>query len=289
MGHLTYFLASWDLDPVATEVVLLTGLAYTWGIRQVARNGSGRPWARRRTAFFMTGLGLWYFVTVGPIGTYDDVFFWAHMVQHLITMMVVAPLLLLGSPVLLILQVAPRQIRHRWLVPLLRSRFTRYLSNPVLTWLLFAGTLIGTHFSPFYNYAVTHPLVHDYIEHPLYLVVALLYFYPLVGGNPLPHGPSPLTKVVSLVLQMGPESMTGFFIYTATQVMYPAYLVSSRPFGPDPLLDQQIGGALMWCSGMVIDAIWIAVAVRGWLQAEARKGRQIDRTIAAEQAREAKR
>ena len=116
---------------------------------------------------------------------------------------------------------------------MLRSRPVRLLTNPVLTWVLFAGALIGTHFTPFYNYALTHPVVHDYVEHPLYLGVALLYFYPLVGANPFPHGPPPLAKVVSLVLMMAPEALTGFFIYTARSVLYPAYAVS-RPFGLAP-------------------------------------------------------
>jgi putative copper resistance protein D len=172
-------------------------------------------------------------------------------------------------------------------LPVLHSRAVRLLGNPVLAWLLFAGTLLGTHFSPFYNYAITHPVVHEYVEHPLYLTVALVYFYPLVGANPVRHGPTPLIKVVSLLLQMAPESMTGFFIYTARGVLYPAYATVHRPFGPGPLPDQQLGGALMWCSAMLIGSVWISLAVQAWLRAEARAGRRIDRQIAVERPAQA--
>lgn len=48
---------------------------------------------------------------------------------------------------------------------------------------LFAGVLLGTHFSPFYDYALRHPDVHEFIEHPLYLGVALLYYYPLLDAQ----------------------------------------------------------------------------------------------------------
>ena len=142
--------------------------------------------------------------------------------------------------------------------------------------------MIGTHFTPFYSYALAHEAFHSYVEHPLYLGAGLLYFYPLVGANPVPHGPSPLVKIVSLVLQMVPETMTGFFLYTAPRVLYPAYATVDRPFGPGPLADQQLGGALMWCSGMVVDAVWIAVAVQAWLRSEASAGRRSDRRLAAQ-------
>ena len=284
MSVLVDFVGTWVFEPVPAVGVLATAGAYLWAVRKVRQAHPGRVWPRRRTASFLTGLALIVIVILGPIGAYDDTFFWAHMTQHIATMMVIAPLLLLGSPVLLALEVSSRRTRHRWLVPVLRSRAVRVLTDPVVTWLLFAATLLGTHFTPFYNYAVTHQAVHDYVEHPLYLTVALLYFYPLVGANPVPHGPRPLVKVVSLVLAMAPESMTGFFIYTAGSVLYPAYLTADRPYGPDPLADQQLGGALMWCSGMLIGAIWIALAVKAWLRAEARAGVRIDRQLAAERA-----
>ncbi|MEO7069381.1 MAG: cytochrome c oxidase assembly protein, partial [Nostocoides sp.] len=270
--------------PLPTLAVLLAAGAYLRAAREVGRRYPDSPWPRSRTVAFLTGTTLLFLVLVGPVGAYDEVFFWAHMVQHVTIMMVAAPLLLLGSPVLLALRASTPQ-RRRPIVAVLRSRPVHLLTNPVITWALFAGAMLGTHFTPFYNYALTHPAVHDYVEHPLYLSVALLYFYPLVGDNPLPHGPPALTKVISLIAQMGPESMTGFFIYTSRGLLYPAYAHSNRPFGPGPLADQQLGGALMWCGGMVIGAVWISVAVAGWLKAESRKARRMDRQIAAELAR----
>lgn len=278
------FLGHWVFAPLPIVAVVLAAAAYLSAVRRVGDRYPDHRWPRARSWSFLAGLALLLFVIVGPVGAYDDDFFWAHMVQHMTIMMVAAPLLLLGAPVLLALRVSTRQHRGP-LVAVLRSRPARVLTNPILTWALFAGTMLGTHFTPFYNYAVTHPLVHDDVEHPLYLTVALLYFYPLVGDNPLPHGPAPLTKVVSLIAQMAPESMTGFFLFTAPAVLYPAYAHSDRPFGPAPLADQQLGGALMWCGGMVIGAVWITVAVAGWLKAESRSARRIDRQVAAELSR----
>jgi cytochrome c oxidase assembly factor CtaG len=282
MAALGAFLGGWDPQPVPVVAAVAAGALYAWGMVFLRRGG--RPWPTRRPVAFGAGLALWLVVVVGPFGAWDDTFFWAHMVQHLVTMMIVAPLLLLGAPVLLLLAALPGPQRRRWVVPALRSRAVAVLTRPAVSWVLFAGALIGTHFTGFYQAALTHPALHEYVEHPLYLGVALLYFYPLIGVNPLPHGPSPAVKIVSLVLMMAPESMTGFFIYVAGGVLYPAYAAVERPFGPGPLADQQLAGGLMWSSAMVVGAFWVSVAVYGWLKAEARATVRLDRRIALAQA-----
>jgi cytochrome c oxidase assembly factor CtaG len=217
-----------------------------------------------------------WFVVLGPIGAYDDVFFWSHMVQHIVLMMLAAPLLLLGNPVLLLLRVSSRDLRHAYIVPVLRSRVVTALTHPVVGWLLFAGVLTGTHFSPFFNYSLNHPLVHNYIEHPLYLGTALLYYYSLLGHNSVPHRVSPSLRVASLFLMMIPETMTGFFIYSSDYLLYPFYGHVSRPFGPDALKDQQFAGALMWAGSMLIDSVWVSLAVLEWLHSEERRSHRVD-------------
>ncbi len=270
------FLGGWEVDPLLTGVLVAVTVIYLTGVGAVSRGTPGKPWPRWRTWSFVSGVGLVAVVLLGPFGAYDDTFFWAHMVQHMALMMIAAPLLLLGAPVLLLLRACPPAARRRWIVPVLRSRAVHVLTQPVLTWVLFTGVLMGTHFSPFYNTATVHPLLHNYVEHPLYLSAGLLYFYPLLGGNPLPHRVAPLAKVVSLVLMMAPETMTGFFLYASTHPFYAAYVGVDRPFGPGPLEDQRLGGAIMWAGSMVIDAVWVALAVRGWLASEAVAARRID-------------
>jgi cytochrome c oxidase assembly factor CtaG len=269
-------LGTWTFDPFLGLSLIASACAYVWALRTVSRRHPTIPWPRRYTISFFSGLTLLWLVLLGPVGAYDDVFFWAHMTQHLVIMMVAAPLLLLGAPVLLILRVSSRRIRRRYVVPLLRSRAVAALTHPVASWLLFAGVLVGTHFSPFYDFALRHPLVHEYVEHPLYLGAALVYYYPLLSPNParnrLPYG----LRVVSLSLMMVPEAMSGFFIYSSRYLMYPYYATVSRPFGPKPLEDQQFGGALMWAGGMIIDSIWVAMAAHEWLRSEERRARQID-------------
>ncbi len=284
MGQVLSYLGNWDPAPVPIAGLTLSATAYLFAARRVTAHHPDRPWPIARSVAFVTGCVGLALVLVGPVGAWDDVFFWCHMVQHLAIMMVLAPLLLLGAPVLLVLRSVPPRFRRRWVVPLLRSRLMARLSDPVLGWVVFAGTLVGTHFTPFYTYSLTHPLVHDYIEHPLYLCASLMYFSPLIGADPAARRVPALGKVVSLVLAMAPESMTGFAIYTARSVLYPPYAVVARPFGPGPLADQQLGGALMWCAGMLLGAFWTAVAVQSWLRADADAAVRADRRLAGRQA-----
>ena len=279
------FLTGWTLDPVPACCLIFAAAGYVWVAHRVGRISPDRPWPTRATVSFLSGLSLVWLAILGPPGTYDDTFFWAHMVQHLVLVMLAAPLLLLGSPVLLVLRVSSRQVRHSYLVPVLRSRIVRTLTNPYVGWFLFAGLLLGTHFSPFFDYSLRHPVVHDYVEHPLFLGVALVFYYPLLSGNPSPGRVAPAWRALSLFLMMIPETMTGFFIYATPYLLYPSYAKVARPFGPGPLGDQQLAGALMWSAGMIIDAVWVSLAVLDWLHSEEARSRRVDlETLSATRA-----
>jgi cytochrome c oxidase assembly factor CtaG len=270
------FLQEWTFEPAPASCLLAAAGGYLWAVQRIVRKAPDCPWPRRSTACFLAGVLLTWVAILGPIGAYDDTFFWAHMVQHLVLVMLAAPLLLLGAPVLLILRVSSRRVRHDYVVPVLRSRLVSVVTNPSVGWLLFAGVLVGTHFSPFFDYALRHPLVHQFVEHPLYLGVALLFYYPLLPGNPSPRRIPPAGRALSLFLMMIPETMTGFFIYASGYLLYPYYGTVARPFGPGPLNDQQLAGALMWSGSMLIDSVWVSIAVLDWLHSEERRSRRID-------------
>jgi putative copper resistance protein D len=273
-------LSAWEWIPLPAIVLLAVAAAYVAATVRVDHLQPFQPWPGRPTVCFLAGIIAMSVAILGPPGSFDDVFFYAHMTQHILLTMVAAPLLVLGEPILLSLRVAPRVFRHRWLVPLYRSSLVRLLMHPVFGWLLFIGVMAGSHIPAVYDYALSHPLAHDYIEHPLYVASALVYFYPLLaaspGPHPLPHG----IRALSLFTMMIPMAMIGFFIYVAPQLGYPFYAHVSRPFGPAPFEDQQLSGAVMWSSTMAFGALWLCVAGLRWLHAEERRSHSVDRAIA---------
>lgn len=267
---------AWTFDPVLGTGIVVAAAAYAAAVRRVNRRSPFTPWPGRYTASFMAAMACAWIALLGPFGAYDDTFFWAHMVQHIVLMMLVSPLILLGAPVLLILRASTHEVRHRWIVPVIRSRVAHALTNPAVGWVVFAGALIATHFSPFYEFCLTHDWAHRYIEHAVFLSAGLIYYYPLLPGNPGPRRVSHGIRVLSLFSMMTPETMTGFFIYATGYVMYAHYRTVERPFGPSALRDQQWGGALMWSGAMLIDAVWVTIAARDWLRNEHEVARRID-------------
>jgi len=220
---------------------------------------------------------------LGPLSAWSHTFFWVHMTQHLIVMMAAAPLLVLGAPVNLAFRAASPSTRRHLIVPILRSRTVRILTNPVLTWVLFASVLMGTHFTGFYDWALTNHDAGMFIEQPLFLVVALLYYYPILGSNLQAQRPAPATRLISMALMMLPEGLVGAVIYFAPVVLYPSF-GSDRPFGPNPLEDQQLAGALMWALVMIVDSAWMMVVAAEWFTSEERRSRREDASLAAEEA-----
>jgi len=230
---------------------------------------------RRRLARYC-GAALLLVLVVGPLAELERRYFWAHMVSHLALMMVAVPVLLIGQPVDSLVLRWPRLART------LEGRFFTFICNPILVWFLFVGTVMGVHFSPFLNFALSHPLIHYLVENPLYVVVAFLYYWSILPDNHSPARLTPAIRVVSLFAMMVPETMTGFFIYITHSVNYPFFLTVSGATAGSVLTDQQLGGGLMWAGAMIIDSIWVAVAVQAWYRSEEQKSVLIDAEIAAE-------
>ncbi len=265
---------SWEPAPLPWLVVTAAAVAYVVAAHSVNGRTPQRPWAVGRTACFLAGLVVTAVAVVGPPGAWDDVFFFAHMTQHLLLTMVAAPLLVLGDPVLLTMRASPGPVRRRWLVPCLRSRVVRVLTQPVVGWGVFVGVMAVTHVPRVYDAFLDHPVLHDYVEHPLYLAAGLVFFQPLLssttGSRFVPHW----MRLVSLFTVMVPMAMIGFFIFAAPHLSYPFYAHVERPFGPAPLADQHLGGILMWSTSMVLSTAWLVVAGNDWLLAEERRTRR---------------
>src|SRR5207244_839016 len=113
-----------------------------------------------------------------PIDTYAGLLLSDHMVQHVLITMVAAPLLVLGTPILLALRVARPRTRHRILVPLLRKAPVRTLASPVVGWGAFAVVMWGTHAPFVYEGALRNTGLHA-LEHLSYLTAALLFWRPV--------------------------------------------------------------------------------------------------------------
>jgi putative copper resistance protein D len=270
-------LRGWEFAPLPWLFLATTGGCYLVAASRVSRRVPKHPWRKSRTWCFLAGLVVAAVALVGPPGAYDDVFFYAHMTQHILLSVLAAPLLVLGEPVLLVLRASTAETRRRVWVPVLRSRAVSILTNPAFGWVFFVGVMALTHVPRVYDGFLTHPALHDYVEHPLYLVSAVVYFQPLLvpstGARHVPHG----IRIVSLFTVMVPMAMLGFAIFAAPHLAYPFYAHVDRPFGPDALADQHLAGILMWSTSMALGVAWVVVAAYHWLEDEERRTRRQER------------
>ncbi len=228
---------------------------YLAGWRQIGRHDPSRSilpsW--RLWCFFL-GLATILVALLSPIGVYDDVFFFMHMIQHLLLMLVAAPLLLLGAPLLPMLWAFPRNVRvglGRLFAPgPVQSVFT-VLTHPAVTVALYCAVEAIWHIPRFYDAAQGRTVVHD-LEHAIFLGAALLFWWPVIhpagGRRRLSYAPG----VVYFLPPMLVGTLIGALLTFAERPLYPYYEHVPREWGISVVQDQQLAGLIMWVPGGLV-------------------------------------
>src|SRR5271165_253985 len=127
-------LRSWSIPPAATFALALTALTYLRGAWLLRR--AGYPYLPAwRIASFSLGLFALWFALASPLDTFSSFVLTAHMLQHMMLMMVAPPLLLLGEPLIPIVRGMPRFAAREFAGPFLNWQVTQRigltLTHPV--------------------------------------------------------------------------------------------------------------------------------------------------------------
>lgn len=260
-------LFAWSLDPTVIVPLAILAVGFVSAVRRVNRAHLGNPVPGARTVCWLLGLGAVLVALQSPIERYDTSLFSVHMVQHILLTLVGPPLLALGAPITLLLRVARPEARRRAILPILHSWPVRAVTFPVVTWLLFAFAMWGTHFSPLFDRSLEEPGIHQ-LEHLVYLVTAALFWWPAIGLDPSPWRLREPVRILYTFLQMPQNTFLGLAIVSATAPLYPHYASLARDWGPSPLVDQQMAGAIMWLVGDLVFVIAMLGIVLGWMRRE---------------------
>src|SRR5712691_5796959 len=256
----TEAVTNWQFAPVVTAFAAVAAGLYLWGTARVRRRHPARPWPLWRTAVFMLGLLVIVAATESGVGGYDDTLFWDHMVQHLMLLMIAPPLLVAGQPMTLLLH-ASRNPLHTWAKRVLRSRPVRWVTWPAFGTAAYAATVVGTHLTNFMTYVESNETVHQ-AEHVLFLVIGYLYFLPLIGKEPIGWRVSYPLRLFLLFLAMPVDAFTG--VVLGSQASDPFGAMAPRPWGPSPVDDLHLGGAVMWIGGAAIMFAMILAVFFAW-------------------------
>jgi putative membrane protein len=266
----------WTFEPAVVLPLLAAALGWLRIVGRINRSHPANPVPRRRTVAFLAGLAAIAIALLSGIDTYDTSLFSIHMVQHLLLTMVAAPLIALGAPITTLLRAASTDVRRRVILPILHSRVMRVLSFPVVSWILFAAVMWGTHFSPIFDASLENPAIHDF-EHLLYLTAGLLFWWPAIGLDPSPWRMPHAVRMMYVFLQMPQNTFLAVTILNSTAVLYAHYATVVRAWGPSALEDQHIAGGVMWLTGDILFLAEMAVILAGWMAHEKRQEVAVDR------------
>jgi putative membrane protein len=270
----------WLLVPL----LIVAGL-YLWGLWRLRLRGDHWP-PGRAFAFLGGGIGVIAFAGMSGLGTYDDTMFSLHMIQHMLLAMVAPIFLALGAPVTLALRTAPRRLRSV-LLAVLHSRLAKLLTFPLIGWAIYVASPFALYFTGWYPATLDNDVLHELL-HLHFLLVGSLFFWPMVGIDPIPGRQSHPFRFLMLVATLPFHAILGLSIYTQTTVIAGEHYRALQLSWLNPLADQRVGGGLLWTSGEVVGLIMLGVVTAQWIRASEREAvredRRLDRLEAAEAA-----
>ena len=272
-------------DVLPTLALLVVGGLYLYGVRRLTARGDAWPVART-VCFVGLGLGTVAVALLSGLAAYDEVLFGVHMVQHMLLAMVAPVFLALGAPVTLALRTLPSRPRAA-LLGLLHSRLAKVLTFPAVPWVLFVGSPFALYFSGWYAATLAHPVLHDLL-HVHFLVAGSLFFWPVIGVDPVPGRVSHPFRILLLFATMPFHAFLGVAIMSVGDdgkgLLAPEHYLPLVGRA-DAVFQQQVGGGLIWSSGDLVGLLFIFVAVAQWMRASereaAREDRRLDRLEAA--------
>ena len=188
---------TWNLDPILWLGIVGLVAAYFYAIGPLRRRYQlGPPVASRQIAYFLLGTLTLAFALVSPLDFIGDHYlFSAHMIQHMLLIVVAPPLWLLGTP--------------GWLLaPLFRRepvrQITRIITNPIVAFLLLNATLYIWHLPPLYDAALTNEALHI-VEHLMYITLGVLFWWVVL--SPVEEAPRVSRGVAIIYLFLACQPM----------------------------------------------------------------------------------
>ncbi|NKF24077.1 cytochrome c oxidase assembly protein [Solimonas marina] len=273
-------LLPWEFSPT----VLAAAVAALWlFLRGVARaRRFGLTVGRWRQISYCGAVLLLYFAMQSRLDYYAQHMFWIHRVQHLLLHHLGPFFMMLAAPQRLIVLGMPRTLRRRAYAPLRRNPVVRALLrvvlHPLLAPILFVGG-IAIWLIPAMHFDVMLSL-------PLY---QMMNWSMILDGLPfwalmLDRRPSPPAalgfsgRLITLWVVMIAQILIGAVIGLARHDLYPVYAICGRAFALGPLVDQELGGLVVWIPGAMMSVI-ATVVVLGLYREAPRRAATLNRPL----------
>jgi putative membrane protein len=274
-------LRDWEFDPAVVFSLGAAAWLYALGLQRLWRVvGFGRGIKGWEAACFAAGWLAAVIALVSPLHAWGHALFSAHMVQHEILMLITAPLLVLGRPVIAFLKGLPPGW-GRALAQFGNSSIWqigwRTVSYPATAWLIHAGALWIWHIPSWFQTTLDNDLVHA-LQHSSFLFSALLFWWALFHGRQRMMGYGlAVFYVFTTAMHSG---LLGALITFAATALYPDYAATTLSWGLTPMEDQQLGGLIMWVPAGLVYVITGLALFAGWLRESEIRVRNYHRELA---------
>ncbi len=262
---------SWYFDPAAA-LLLLTALLYWAGGRRTVTPTRLARAQRVRSAAFYISLATLFIALDSPIEGYSKQLFWVHMIQHVLLMLVAAPLLVFSCPWIRLFRALPLSWRRRLARGLAQGERTaplralgRWLGAPVTSLVLWSAVLLGWHIPVMFNATLNSEWLHV-LEHILFFTTSVLLFKQVIVSPPLRARLGDAQRVVYVIAAMTVSWILAVILALSPEPLYAHYAhLASRPGGISALADQQLAAGVMWVPGSITFVIIMIVYVHRWL------------------------
>jgi putative copper resistance protein D len=267
--------------------VLLLVAAFLYGYGVVRLRQRGHHWPPGRTiAFVVGGLGSMAAVTVTGIEAYDDTLLSVHMVQHMVLGMVGPIFLALGAPVTLALRTLAPGPRKK-LLAVLHSRVVNVITFPLFAFGVFVATPFALYFTGLYHVSLEHDWLHE-LTHVHFVVVGCLFFWPLLGLDPLPNRWPYPARALIMVLSVPFHTVLGLTIMQSSTLLAGDYYPALHLAWADPHTDQVLAGGILWAAGEMVSVTTLGILIIQWIKQSEREAKRVDRALDRAEAQEAR-
>ncbi|MGE5114844.1 MAG: cytochrome c oxidase assembly protein [Acidobacteriaceae bacterium] len=265
---------AWSWEPGIIIPLAISAALYSVGLWRIYRRNSSSPavtpW---QAASFCAGWLTLLLALDSPVHKLGEQLFSVHMSQHELLMVIAAPLLAMGRPLIAFLFAFPERTRTvvgGWTKFRPFSATWKSLTDPLVVWILHAATIWGWHIPSLYESTLNSEAIHA-LQHLMFLGTALLFWYTLIHGRygRLGYGVA-FVYVFTTALH---TSILGALMTFTQQLWYPIYDGRTAVWHLTPLQDQQLGGLIMWIpSGTVFIVVGLAM-LAAWIGESERRGK----------------
>jgi putative copper resistance protein D len=257
-------------------LLLVAAALYGYGVLRLRQRGDHWP-PGRTIAFVAGGIGSIAAVTVTGIEAYDDTLLSVHMIQHMVLSMVGPIFLALGAPVTLALRTLRARPR-RILLDVLHSRVVRVLTFPLVAFGIFIANPFVLYFTGLYPLTLQHDWLHELV-HVHFIVTGCLFFWPLLGLDPLPNRWPYPGRALLMVLSVPFHTVLGLTIMQSKTLIGGDYYPNLHLAWSNAWSDQVVAGGILWAGGEIVSVTMLGILVIQWIRQSEREAKRIDRAL----------